>query len=168
MEEQEDLLLALVWLCRHAFPFNYVIPSQSKNSILHFDDMIKNEDVSEIRDFLTSNGISNQISMENKSEDSNFDTLNTFSGNSYKVINFIVDFPIRIDHLVDLPQRNHLGKVVFVMVEFQVVDRITARNNEHGENAHLHYKNRQFEEVKSRLRMGRNRKLTSLSEKDQS
>ena len=168
MEEQEDLLLALVWLCRHAFPFNYVIPSQSKNSILHFDDMIKNEDVSEIRDFLTSNGISNQISMENKSEDLNSDTLNTFSGNSYKVINFIVDFPIRIDHLVDLPQRNHLGKVVFVMVEFQVVDRITARNNEHGENAHLHYKNRQFEEVKSRLRMGRNRKLTSLSEKDQS
>ena len=168
MEEQEDLLLALVWLCRHAFPFNYVIPSQSKNSILHFDDMIKNEDVSEIRDFLTSNGISNQISMENKSEDSNSDTLNTFSGNSYKVINFIVDFPIRIDHLVDLPQRNHLGKVVFVMVEFQVVDRITARNNEHGENAHLHYKNRQFEEVKSRLRMGRNRKLNSLSEKDQS
>lgn len=168
MEEQEDLLLALVWLCRHAFPFNYVIPSQSKNSILHFDDMIKNEDVSEIRDFLTSNGISNQISMENKFEDSNSDTLNTFSGNSYKVINFIVDFPIRIDHLVDLPQRNHLGKVVFVMVEFQVVDRITARNNEHGENAHLHYKNRQFEEVKSRLRMGRNRKLNSLSEKDQS
>ena len=84
--------------------------------------------------------------MENKSEDSNSDILNTFSGNSYKVINFIVDFPIRIDHLVDLPQRNHLGKVVFVMVEFQVVDRITARNNEHGENAHLHYKNRQFED----------------------
>ena len=168
MEEQEDLLLALVWLCRHALPFNYVIPSQSKNSILHFDDMIKNDDVSEIRDFLTSNGISAQISVEKKSDDPHSDLLNTFSGNSYKVINFIVDFPIRIDHLVDLPQRNHLGKVVFVMVEFQVVDRITARNNEQGENAHLHYKNRQFEEVKSRLRMGRNRKLTSLSEKDQS
>jgi uncharacterized protein (TIGR04552 family) len=167
MEEQEDLLLALVWLCRYAFPFNYVIPSQSKNSILPFDDMLKNDDVSEIRDFLTSNGISAQISVEKKPDDSNPDNLNTFSGNSYKVINFIVDFPIRIDHLVDLPQRNHLGKVVFVMVEFQVVDRITARNNEHGENAHLHYKNRQFEEVKSRLRMGRNRKLTSLSKKDQ-
>mgnify|MGYP001417174950 CR=1 FL=1 len=167
MEEQEDLLLALVWLCRQAFPFNYVIPSQSKNSILHFDNMLESDDVSEIRDFLTSNGISAQISVEKKSDETHSDLLNTFSGNSYKVINFIVDFPIRIDHLVDLPQRNHLGKVVFVMVEFQVVDRITARNNEHGENAHLHYKNRQFEEVKSRLRMGRNRKLTSLSEKDQ-
>ena len=165
MEEQEDLLLALVWLCRYAFPFNYVIPSQSKNSILPFDDMLKHDDVSEIRDFLTSNGISAQISAEKKSDEPHADLLNTFSGNSYKVINFIVDFPIRIDHLVDLPQRNHLGKVVFVMVEFQVVDRITARNNEHGENAHLHYKNRQFEEVKSRLRMGRNRKLTSLSKK---
>ena len=168
MEEQEDLLLALVWLCRNAFPFNYVIPSQSKNSILHFDDMLKNDDVSEIRDFLTSNGISAQISMDKKSDEPHSDLLNMFSGNSYKVINFIVDFPIRIDHLVDLPQRNHLGKVVFVMVEFQVVDRITARNNEQGENAHLHYKNRQFEEVKSRLRMGRNRRLTSLSQKDQS
>ena len=61
---------------------------------------------------------------------------------------------------------NHLGKVVFVMVEFQAVDRITARNNEQGENAHLHYKNRQFEEVKSRLRMGRNRKLSALTKED--
>ena len=166
MEEQEDLLLALVWLCRKAFPFNYVIPSQSKNTILQFNDMLHNEDVSEIRDYLTSNGISAEISFEQKSEDPSSENMNSFSGMSYRVINFIVDYPIRIDHLVDLPQRNHLGKVVFVMVEFQVVDRITARNNEQGENAHLHYKNRQFEEVKSRLRMGRNRKLSALTKED--
>jgi uncharacterized protein (TIGR04552 family) len=166
MEEQEDLLLALVWLCRRAFPFNYVIPSQSKNTILQFNDMLHNEDVSEIRDYLTSNGISAEISFEQKSEDPSSENMNSFSGMSYRVINFIVDYPIRIDHLVDLPQRNHLGKVVFVMVEFQVVDRITARNNEQGENAHLHYKNRQFEEVKSRLRMGRNRKLSALTKED--
>jgi len=69
---------------------------------------------------------------------------------------------------VDLPQRNHLGKIVFVMVEFQVVDRQTAHNNEIGENAHLRYKNRQFEEVKSRLRMGRHRKLQSIEEDQES
>jgi uncharacterized protein (TIGR04552 family) len=166
MEEPEDLLLALVWLCRHAFPFNYVIPSQSKNTILQFNDMLKNDDTSEIRDILTSNGISDPIYREEKPVDTNIENANSFSGTSYRVINFIVDYPIRIDHLVDLPQRNHLGKVVFVMVEFQVVDRRTARNNEQGENAHLHYKNRQFEEVKSRLRMGRNRKLSALEKEE--
>ncbi len=167
MEEQEDLLLALVWLCRQGFPFNYVIPSQSHNTILDFNQMLHSDDVKEIRDFLTSNGITEEVSISERSvvhETKNtkiMEEANSFSGNSYRVINFIVDYPIRIDHLVDLPQRNHLGKVVFVMVEFQVIDKKTAYHNDQGENAHLHYKRRQFEEVKSRLRMGRRRKIKS-------
>ena len=78
---------------------------------------------------------------------------NTFSGKSYKIINFIVDIPVRIDHLVSLPN-NSLGKVVFVMVEFQVLDQDTAQHNEEGENAHIFYKTRQLKQVKARLRMG--------------
>ena len=74
-------------------------------------------------------------------------------GKSYKIINFIVDLPVRIDHLVKLSD-NSLGKVVFVMVEFQVLDQETAQHNEEGENAHIFYKARQLNQVKARLRMG--------------
>ena len=71
-----------------------------------------------------------------------------------RIINFIVDVPVRIEHLVDLPSENKLGRVVFVMVEFQILDKESAHHNEQGENAHVFYKNRQLNQVKARLRMG--------------
>jgi uncharacterized protein (TIGR04552 family) len=43
------------------------------------------------------------------------------------------------------------------MVEFQIVDRETARLNEEGENAHALYKQRQHNIVQSRLRKGTRR-----------
>jgi uncharacterized protein (TIGR04552 family) len=47
---------------------------------------------------------------------------------------------------------------VFVMVEFQVIDRQTARDNEEGENAHRLYKERQRHIVEARLRKGGRRR----------
>jgi uncharacterized protein (TIGR04552 family) len=47
-----------------------------------------------------------------------------------------------------------LGRVVFVMVEFQLIDEATARRNEEGENAHALYKARQHRVVASRLKRG--------------
>ena len=70
------------------------------------------------------------------------------------MVNFIVDFPVRIDHLGHARYGALLGKVVFVLVEFQVVDAETAEQNELGENAHELYKERQREIVASRLRKG--------------
>ena len=55
---------------------------------------------------------------------------NPFSGNSYRMVNFIVDFPVRVDELVKLRTGVSLGRTVFAMVEFQVLDRDTARQNE--------------------------------------
>ena len=81
-----------------------------------------------------------------------------FSGGSYRMINFIADFPVRIDHLVDVRYGALLGRTVFVMVEFQVIDRQTARANEEGENAHRLYKERQRAVVEARLRKGGRRK----------
>jgi uncharacterized protein (TIGR04552 family) len=78
---------------------------------------------------------------------------NEFSGASYRMINFIVDYP------VPLPEARHafdieVGHTVFVMVEFQVIDEETARNNEKGENAHALYKQRQQQVVAQRLKRG--------------
>ena len=145
-EKEGDILPTLVWLSRNLFPFNYVIPNQSSNSLLSFEQMIEPEYLADLRAGLMSNGIDSK-------EELLEDPKNTFSGKSYKIINFIVDLPVRIDHLVTLSD-NTLGKVVFVMVEFQVLDQDTAQHNEEGENAHIFYKTRQLRQVKARLRMG--------------
>ena len=37
-----------------------------------------------------------------------------------------IDLPIKIDHLVDFPFSEELGRVLFAMVEFQIIDQETA------------------------------------------
>ena len=46
------------------------------------------------------------------------------------------------------------GRVVYVMVEFQVLDARTARENEEGDSAHRLYKQRQHRVVAARLKRG--------------
>jgi uncharacterized protein (TIGR04552 family) len=46
------------------------------------------------------------------------------------------------------------GRVVYVNVEFQLLDQETARANELGENAHALYKARQYRRVAARLKRG--------------
>jgi uncharacterized protein (TIGR04552 family) len=138
-----DVLPVMAWMTRELFPYNYAIPSQSHNNLIRISDLLKHseEDFSSLK----SNGA--------EEEELNPEQ-NLFSGSTYRMINFIVDLPIRIDHMVDLRHRYMLGKVVFVMVEFQIVDEQTAVENEEGDNAHSLYKERQLGRVKARLRKG--------------
>jgi len=48
--------------------------------------------------------------------------------------------------------------VVFILVEFQIVDQETALENESGDSAHELYKLRQLDQVKRRLRKGGKKK----------
>jgi uncharacterized protein (TIGR04552 family) len=76
---------------------------------------------------------------------------NEFSGNSYKVLNFVAEIPVL------LPERTVTagdGRIVFCMVELQLVDRETAIANESGQNAHGRYKKRQLRRVLRRLSRG--------------
>jgi uncharacterized protein (TIGR04552 family) len=149
--DASHILPAIAWLTREVFPFNYVIPGQSHNNLVRFRDMIRSPACTRLGPLL-SNGIESETDIELNPED------NPFSGSSYRVINFIVDFPVRIDHLVDIRYGALLGRTVFVMVEFQIIDRETARANEEGENAHSLYKVRQHSIVQSRLRKGTTRR----------
>jgi len=148
--DRAHILPALSWLTRNLFPFNYIIPGQSHNNLLLFRDMLRSEPLSHLGSELLSNGITEEELLTPEE--------NPFSGGSYRMINFIADFPVRIDHLVDVRYGALLGRTVFVMVEFQVIDRQTARDNEEGENAHRLYKERQREIVEARLRKGGRRK----------
>jgi len=148
--EIEHVLPVIAWLTRNLFPFNYVIPGQSHNNLIRFTDLIAAPGYEALGKKLQHNGITE--------EDILVSEENPFSGASYRMVNFIVDFPVRIDHLVDVRYGALMGRVVFVMVEFQVLDRETARANEEGENAHDLYKARQRAIVESRLRKGGRRK----------
>lgn len=143
VESPDDLVPTLAWMTRNLFPFNYVIPGQSHNNLLDPAELLRwlppdHEPLQELE---------GEAPLEDGGK-------NEFSGRTYRMINFIVDFPVRLpDRLATGFSFEH-GRVVFVMVEFQLVDEETARRNEEGENAHHHYKQRQQEVVARRLKRG--------------
>lgn len=144
-KSEDDLLPVLVWLGQHVFPFNFIIPEQSHNNLLSFSQMLLKLQMAE--------PLSNGVEHTEKSE-----AQNGYSSARYKVINFIADVPVSLDTLIpNYPYTEKQGKVVYVMVEFQVIDCITAENNEQGDSAHEKYKQRQLEQVKNRLQHGKNR-----------
>ncbi len=144
MERREDIVPALGWLVNHTFPFNYVIPGQSHNNLI------------DPQSVLTHLAPEQQKRAQQLQDDPiRTDTAkNEFSGSTYRMFNFIVDYPVRLPrHLIDRPIWE-LGDSVFVLVEFQLLDQETARLNEEGENAHPRYKQRQHEVVARRLFRG--------------
>jgi len=147
VESPDQLSSALTWMSRHMFPFNYVVPGQSHNNL--FDPAILLERLTpEDRD--RAQDLRDSVELADQAK-------NEFSGASYRVVNFIVDYP------VPLPKARHsfdieVGHSVFVAVEVQVIDEETARNNESGENAHRLYKERQQQVVAQRLKRGGRRK----------
>lgn len=142
VDGHDALLPVLAYLVRHFLPFNYVIPGQSHNNLLPPDEIVRH--------------LADSADLQELVDLPELDTTgkNEFSGASYRMINFIVDYPVRLpDDLVPGFQFE-LGRVVFLMVEFQIVDEETARRNESGENAHSLYKARQYDVVAKRLIRG--------------
>ena len=82
---------------------------------------------------------------------------NRFSADNYRVIHFIVDMPVRLPRrLLDRAPSSAwgLGPIIFVVCEFQVIDRETEAANERGEASHAKYKERQKRAVMRRLQLG--------------
>jgi uncharacterized protein (TIGR04552 family) len=154
-EEQEQILPVLGHLTQTLLPFNYVIPDQSQNNLVQLRRVIKSTPHFK--------KLSNQLQRLRTRPADWLPGQNPFSGDSYRMVNFISDFPVRVDEIVpemDTADNYLLGKIVYVLVEFQIVDRKTADANELGENAHKNYKSRQKRIVESRLLRG------SLSRED--
>lgn len=147
--EKEEVVPVLAHLTKTLFPFNYVIPGESHNNLIHLREAVKE------RHHYTE--LAKNLQRLHGEKDELAGEINPYSGQSYRMINFIVDFPVRVDAI--LPELNTdssymLGQTVFVMVEFQVVDRDTSDKNEQGENAHALYKSRQRKIVEGRLLKG--------------
>ncbi len=143
----EDIFSVMQYLTTHLFPFNYVIPGESINSMFHIRGYAEKHP--NLRPMLPS--------MQGGKDDDLTPSDNRFSADSYRVIHFVVDMPIRLprEMLERAPSSAWpLAPVVFVICEFQVIDRETEAKNERGEASHAKYKERQKRAVMRRLQMG--------------
>jgi uncharacterized protein (TIGR04562 family) len=92
-------------------------------------------------------------------------TDNQFSAQSYRIIHFVVDMPLRLPRkILDRapPAAQEFGNIIFVICEFQLVDRDTEAGNEVGEASHAKYKERQKKAVMRRLQLGMKEDVRSL------
>jgi uncharacterized protein (TIGR04552 family) len=146
--DREHVLPVLVRLCDLLIPFNFVVPGQTQNTLFSFRKLVRESP--QLRALMP------QLQVGLHLEDDDKRTRepaqdNEFSGESYQVLNFVVDLPVRLpERAVEVGD----GRIAFCMVELQLVDRETAVANERGENAHSRYKKRQLLKVLRRLSRG--------------
>jgi uncharacterized protein (TIGR04552 family) len=148
--EQRDQLPGVVWhLTQHLFPFNFTVPGQTRNSLLRFGELLGRHPDGE--------ALLDQLQLPLDAEKRSHSTpRNEFSGDNFRMLNFVVDVPVRVDELLPRhdPMAEDLGRIVFALVEFQVLDTNTAKANEAGDSAHDRYKRRQLQQVLRRLSRG--------------
>lgn len=140
-EDLPALFEALIFMTRYLFPFNYVVPGESRNDLLDLDASIREDE------YLAglAEGFQDLPNREG--------ATNPHSGKGFRMINFVVDLPVRIDQELRAKTQGieDLGPTVFLLVEFQLVDQATHLNNSTGENKHALYKERQLKKVTQRL-----------------
>lgn len=148
-KSRADILPILYLLIQRLFPFNFVVPGQTENSLVPFKSVLAENPHFE--------QYAAQLHLDRDYEDREDRSINQFSGNTYRALNFVVDIPLRMDVYLPPPAqdtRPRKGRIVFALVEFQIVDVETSRLNEEGENAHKLYKRRQKRRVLRRLARG--------------
>ena len=126
-----DVDTVIFKLFETVLPFNYVIPNASTD---------------DLREPFLRLGLRRRINRLLRRD---------YTGSSYRVVKFAVDIPVRLDRFLNAASHGlrteSLGNIGYVIVEFQVVDEATDRQNNAGENAHPLYKNRQRAGVRRRL-----------------
>jgi uncharacterized protein (TIGR04552 family) len=148
--ERPDQIAPVVWhLTQHLFPFNYAVPGQTQNSLVRFGDLLG----------LHPSGATLAAQLQLPPDLERTDPAahrNEFSGREFRILNFVVDLPVRVDELLPKldPMAEELGRIVFTLVEFQVVDAATSHRNEQGDSSHDRYKKRQLKRVLRRLSRG--------------
>ena len=145
----DDIFPTLSYLMREVFPFNYVIPGESTNTLFHFRRYCEQHPT--LAQHLPNLQLSPDL------EDAEIRVDNRFTASSYRVVHFVVDMPVRLpQEMLDTapPAAWPLGRVIFVQTEFQIIDRETEQANEMGEASHDAYKDRQKLAVMRRLKVG--------------
>lgn len=146
--DADDVLPILHYLSERLFPFNYVVPGQSINTVFHFRSYCESHPYLRVLLRNLQAGVDDGMTLSN----------NSFSAQNYRVIHFVVDMPVRLPpEIMELapPAAWSLGPIVFVLCEFQIIDRETEASNEIGDASHAKYKERQKIAVMRRLKLGK-------------
>ncbi|NOY90763.1 MAG: TIGR04552 family protein [Deltaproteobacteria bacterium] len=146
----EDVFPMLAYLMDQLFPFNFVIPGESTNTLFPFRRYCEAD--AHLKTLLP------RLQFPAELEEFERGIVdNVFSAPNYRVVHFVADMPVRMsDELLENapPAAWALGRVVFVQTEFQVLDQATDHDNEIGEASHDAYKERQQIAVQRRLKVG--------------
>lgn len=146
---EADVLPVLAWMARKLTPCSYVIPGESKNTLLNPLELC--EASPKLRALLADprrNGSGNPVTNL---------VDNRFSATGYKVAHFVMDLPVRLPDAMmhhARPKERELGPVVYVLTEFQVVHQAAEALNAAGDASHEQYKARQLKAVRERLNLG--------------
>ncbi len=151
VKDRKDVLPTLYFLTQRLVPFNFVVPTQTENSLFNFKHLL-----AEYPHFgRYAKDLHLDLDYEDREERRR--PNNKFSGSSYRILNFVADVPIRLDAYLPSPDkdnRSRKGRIALAMCEFQIADDEQASSNELGENSHERYKQRQREVVLKRLSRG--------------
>ncbi|MGC4115850.1 MAG: TIGR04552 family protein [Myxococcales bacterium] len=153
VREKVDVLPVLEYMTRTLFPFNLVVPDQTENTLIDFQEAVESapalhKHVPNLHLPLPHEANERRKKMKKR-------TNNPFSADTYKVLNFVADLPVRIDSYLGAEDpRPGRPRIVFSWVEFQVMDMATAVENERGDSSHERYKERQKVKVLRRLSKG--------------
>lgn len=150
LRSPDDLFPMLAYLHEHLYPFNYVVPGQTTNTLVHFRGYCEGN--GHLADLLP--GLQEVVE---KSEDGYGVLDNHFTAPTYRVVHFVADMPVRLPDsvLADAPPAAWpLGRIIFVQAEFQILDQLTDQSNEMGDASHDAYKDRQKLAVMRRLKVG--------------
>ncbi len=145
---RDDILPIVEYLTKKLFPFNYVVPGQSINSVFSFKSYLEKTPLS---------ALLGKMQVHGSAADDYTPSDNEFSADTYRIIHFVVDMPVRLPKRIlerAPPVAPALGNIIFVICEFQIVDRDTEAHNEIGEASHAKYKERQKKAVMRRLQLG--------------
>jgi uncharacterized protein (TIGR04552 family) len=149
---RDDILPILQYLTKKLFPFNFVVPGQSINSVFSFRSAVEKSPLRPLLGQMQTHGSASRDAAQDLTPSDN-----KFSADEYRIIHFVVDMPVRLpSRIMDRapPSAGPLGDVIFVICEFQVVDRDTESHNELGDASHAKYKERQKKAVMRRLQLG--------------
>lgn len=144
--QRDDLLPILLYLSERLFPFNYVVPKQSTNTMFDFGAFCEQHP-----------RLSRYVAEFQGGPRRPHGNDNRFSSPAYRTIQFVADVPIRVPaHIMEVspPGSESLGPIVYMLCEFQLLDTETEEANEAGTANHEAYKQRQREAVYRRIRLG--------------
>ncbi len=152
VKEPADIIPTLYFLTQRLIPFNFVVPSQTENTLVRFKELV--------RTYPNFKRYARQLHLDVDYEEREMAKRgkgNTFSGETYRILNFVADVPVRLDAFLPPPEtddRERKGRISLATCEFQIADQKTAIENERGENSHERYKERQRAVVLKRLSRG--------------